>query len=76
MKYKQDLFNPNFFQTPLNINGISKKILISFIEKMLFIREVENKLALEKKNNIIKGPVHLGVGQEAYLLKKTSFWRS
>ena len=32
---------------------------------MVFIRAVERKLASEKKNNVIKGPVHLGVGQEA-----------
>ena len=35
-----------------------------FSRKDAFIRLVENKLALEK-NNVIKGPVHLGVGQEA-----------
>ena len=65
MNYKKDLLNPKFYQKPLDIRGFNDNELITFLEKMLFIRLVENKLAQEKKNNVIKGPVHLGVGQEA-----------
>ena len=75
MKYKEDLINPDFFQNPLEINGFSDEDLISFLEKMLFIRLVENKLALEKRNNVIKGPVHLGVGQEAIPVAVSHFLR-
>ena len=75
MKYKEDLINPSFFQNPLEIKGFSDEDLISFIEKMLFIRLVENKLALEKRNNVIKGPVHLGVGQEAIPVAVSHFLR-
>ena len=32
---------------------------------MLLIRKTEQQLAWGKKNNLIGGPVHLGVGQEA-----------
>lgn len=40
---------------------LSKKLL----KTMISIRAVEKKLAFEKKKNIIGGPVHLSVGQEA-----------
>ena len=65
MKYDDKLLNPKYFQEPLKITGFSNKTLNDFLEKMTIIRLIENKIALEKKKNVIKGPVHLGVGQEA-----------
>ena len=65
MKYDDKLLNPKYFQEPLKLKGFSKKSLNNFLEKMTMIRLIENKIALEKKNNVIIGPVHLGVGQEA-----------
>ena len=47
------------------ILNYSELELIKFMEVMLTIRSVENKLALERAAGTIKGPVHLGVGQEA-----------
>ena len=67
MKYDDKLLNPKYFQEPLKLKGFLKKILNNFLEKMKMIRLIENKIALEKKKNVIKGPVHLGVGQEALL---------
>jgi TPP-dependent pyruvate/acetoin dehydrogenase alpha subunit len=40
-------------------------IFLNIYKKIKFIRAVENKVAEERKNNIIKGPVHLCIGQEA-----------
>lgn len=49
----------------LTTTSFNNKQLKIIFEKTDFIRKVELKLALEKKNGIIKGPVHLAVGQEA-----------
>ena len=40
-------------------------IFLNIYKKIKFIRAVENKVVEERKNNIIKGPVHLCIGQEA-----------
>ena len=61
----KDLINSKKFQGPININGESSISLIKNLEDMLLIRKIEQKIALEKKNKNIGGPVHLGVGQEA-----------
>tara|TARA_Y200000002_G_scaffold98358_1_gene79688 strand:+ start:13395 stop:14366 length:972 start_codon:yes stop_codon:yes gene_type:complete len=39
--------------------------LVDFLLSMSLIRAAEIKIAEAKKNGLIKGPVHLGVGQEA-----------
>ena len=59
------LYNPKNFKAPLNIEGHNAETLKRILISMILIRKVENKIALEKKNGIILGPVHLGVGQEA-----------
>ena len=59
------LFNPKNFNNPIKIDGYNVDILKSTLSSMILIRKTENKLALEKKNGLIIGPVHLGVGQEA-----------
>ena len=39
----------------------------------MYIRLVEQKLAESKKLGLIKGPVHLGVGQEAVAVAVSSY---
>ena len=59
------LFNPKKFHNPISIEGQDIKILKKILNLMLTIRKTEQQLALAKKNGLIGGPVHLGVGQEA-----------
>ena len=59
------LFNPKYFNKLLSITEYSEKNLKEMLSKMLYIRKIEQKIALERKNGLIRGPVHLGVGQEA-----------
>jgi TPP-dependent pyruvate/acetoin dehydrogenase alpha subunit len=64
-----NLFN-EYIEKTKNISNelilnYSESELIGFMEVMLKIRSVENKLAFEKAAGTIKGPVHLSVGQEA-----------
>jgi len=59
------LFNPLEYHNPISIEGQNIKILKKILNLMLTIRKTEQQLALAKKNGLINGPVHLGVGQEA-----------
>ncbi|MDC3027518.1 thiamine pyrophosphate-dependent dehydrogenase E1 component subunit alpha [Candidatus Pelagibacter sp.] len=59
------LLNPQEFHNPISIDGQDMKILKKILNLMLTIRKTEQQLALAKKNGLIGGPVHLGVGQEA-----------
>ena len=59
------LLNPQEFHNPISIEGQDIKILKKILNLMLTIRKTEQQLALAKKNGLIGGPVHLGVGQEA-----------
>lgn len=63
MKY--NLFDPKNLHESINIKEQDKKILKKILKSMILIRKTEDKLALSKKNGLIKGPVHLSVGQEA-----------
>ena len=60
-----NIFNSKELHNPISIDGLDHKILKRMINSMILIRKTEEKLALEKKNGLIGGPVHLGVGQEA-----------
>ena len=60
----KDLLDPSKMQEKINIDSESKEVLTADLELMTKIRITENKLALERKNKKIGGPVHLGVGQE------------
>ena len=44
-----------------------------FLLSMSVIRAAEIKIAEAKKNGLIKGPVHLGVGQEAIAVGVSKF---
>ena len=50
---------------PINLSGISNEQALAWYENMFFIRQAEFQIAEGRKEGIIKGPVHLGVGQEA-----------
>ena len=62
-----------------SIGLMDNNTLINLLKMMIKIREVELKLASERKNGTIGGPVHLAVGQEAiatgisYSLNKTDY---
>jgi len=60
-----DLINPNNFSEQIDIQGFKEDKLFYFLRQMMLIRLAENKLASARRDNIIGGPVHLGVGQEA-----------
>ncbi len=50
---------------PTDIRNFSKEELVYFLKLMRLIRSTEIKIAEGKKQGLIGGPVHLGVGQEA-----------
>lgn len=60
-----DLVNPKKYQDPINTDGFESAELVGFVKSILNIRLAEYKLAENRKNGQIGGPVHLGVGQEA-----------
>lgn len=60
-----NLFNPMKFSDPISTEGQDIKILKKMLHLMLLIRKTEQQLAYGRKNGLINGPVHLGVGQEA-----------
>ena len=53
------------YHEPLDLTGWLLDDLISSLTSMLRIRIVERRLADSRRNGLIGGPVHLGVGQEA-----------
>ena len=61
----QNLVNPKKFQQPILLKGNSLRELKKFLETMITIRKTEQKLALAREKGLVRGPVHLGVGQEA-----------
>lgn len=71
-----DLADPSKYHEPINIQGQSPAILKAQLRKMLTIRLVEQHLALMRKNSLIGGPVHLGVGQEAIAVGVSECLRS
>jgi TPP-dependent pyruvate/acetoin dehydrogenase alpha subunit len=59
------LINPKKFQQPVLIQGQSFHKLKKILELMLIIRKTEKQIAFARKKLLIRGPVHLSVGQEA-----------
>jgi pyruvate dehydrogenase E1 component alpha subunit len=59
------LFDPSEFNDPISIHGQDAKKLKEILSLMIIIRKTEQQLAFARKNGLIKGPVHLSVGQEA-----------
>ena len=67
MNLSKQIENPGSYKyhCPIDISGTKTDLLIKLYKQMLLIRIFEQKLAEGKKNGLIGGPVHLGVGQEA-----------
>jgi TPP-dependent pyruvate/acetoin dehydrogenase alpha subunit len=61
----KELAHSNTFHESLDLRNQSTSLLLLSLEKMLLIRAIERQLAEARKDGIIGGPVHLGVGQEA-----------
>ena len=59
------LSNPKKNRNPILIKNQDPRELKKMLKTMILIRKTEQQLAWGKKNNLIGGPVHLGVGQEA-----------
>ena len=59
-----DLSDPETIRQEIDVCGLETKAH-EFLKLMLSIRAAENKIAFGKKEGLIGGPVHLGVGQEA-----------
>ena len=57
--------NPKKYTDLLSIKDQNIDVLKNMLKKILIIRKTEQQLALGRKNGLIGGPVHLGVGQEA-----------
>lgn len=59
------LSNPQYNSQPLEIEGIATQHLMGLLKSMMRIRVAEDKIADGRREGLIGGPVHLGVGQEA-----------
>ena len=60
-----DLADPTQFQHAIDISGHDVDTLCTQLRMMLRIRLAERCLAEGRRDGMIGGPVHLGVGQEA-----------
>lgn len=70
------LADPAQFTGPLDVGGAEAAALVGTLERMLLIRACEEKLAVMKRDGAIRGPVHLGVGQEAIAVGVSQHLRS
>ncbi len=59
------LADPEAFQNPISLGEFTKPVLLKWLQSMLRIRATERRLAEGRRDGVIGGPVHLGVGQEA-----------
>ncbi len=59
------LMHPEQHQGALDVAGLGRESLMQQLEGMIRIRAVERCLADGRRDGVIGGPVHLGVGQEA-----------
>jgi len=59
------LSDPTKFHSSISIDNLDSELLKKMLESMIVIRKTEQQLAVGRKNGLIGGPVHLGVGQEA-----------
>lgn len=66
----------NSHQDALQLCSASTEQLQSYLTKMLLIRAVERRLAEARRDGLVGGPVHLGVGQEAVAVGASSALRS
>jgi pyruvate dehydrogenase E1 component alpha subunit len=66
----------NSHQDALKTGSASTEQLESYLTKMLLIRAVERRFAEARRDGLVGGPVHLGVGQEAVAVGASSVLRS
>lgn len=72
----ENLADPSSNSDPLSVVGHSPEILGHYLESMLRIRQTERRLADARRDGLIGGPVHLGVGQEAIAVGVSSVLRN
>ena len=60
-----DLADPSKYHDPIDIQDEDPAVLKCQLRKLLTIRMVEQHLAAARRDEIVGGPVHLSVGQEA-----------
>lgn len=60
-----NLIDPLHFQDPIDLSGVDAQMVQDLYQKMYLIRRAEQQLAIGRRDGLIDGPVHLGVGQEA-----------
>ncbi len=70
------LSDPRHEVGALCLDGLDARALTSFLASMSLIRETENRLAAGRRDGLIGGPVHLGVGQEAVAVGISASLRS
>jgi TPP-dependent pyruvate/acetoin dehydrogenase alpha subunit len=66
----------NSYQDALHLDDESVAELQLFLSKMILIRTVERRLAKGRRDGLVGGPVHLGVGQEAVAVGMSSALRA
>ena len=57
--------DPRKFCKPIELTTSDSVVLQKYLESMMRIRIVERKIADGRRDGLVGGPVHLGVGQEA-----------
>lgn len=60
-----ELADPSRYHQPIDITGQDPAVLQAQLRAILTIRMAEQHLAIMRRDGLIGGPVHLGVGQEA-----------
>ena len=70
-----DLADPTKYQDLINIQGRDPSVLRSQLYDMVSIRSVEEHLAAMRRDGMIGGPVHLGIGQEAIAVAVSQYLR-
>lgn len=65
----------NSHQDALQLGTARSDELQIYLNKMMLIRAVERRLAEARRDGVIRGPVHLGVGQEAVAVGMSSALR-
>lgn len=68
--------DPSKFQGELDIKSVTSEVLRTYMSSMLCIRMAERKIAAGRKEGVIGGPVHLGVGQEAVAVGVSAYLRA
>lgn len=69
------LTDPEAFHSPVDVTALSNDVSLAMLQDMVRIRLAEQKLAANKRDRVIGGPVHLGVGQEAIAVGVSSALR-